>query len=36
MMKAKETSFYDWQKKFSTHGKCMTHLAQLRWPNGFQ
>lgn len=35
-MKAKETSFYEWQKKFSTHDKCMTHLAQLRWPNGFQ
>jgi len=35
-MKAKETSFYEWQKKFSTHGKCMAHLSQLRWPQGFQ
>ena len=35
-MKAKETSFYEWQRKFSTDGQCMTHLAQLRWPNGFQ
>ncbi len=35
-MKAQETSFYDWQKKFSSDDKCMAHLAKLRWPNGFQ
>lgn len=35
-MKAQETSFYDWQKKFSSEDKCMAHLAKLRWPNGFQ
>lgn len=35
-MKASETSFYEWQKKFSTDSKCMRHLAQLRWPQGFQ
>ena len=35
-MKAQETSFYDWQEKFSSADKCMAHLAKLRWPNGFQ
>jgi len=35
-MKAKETSFYEWQKKFSTQGKCLAHLARLRWTEGFQ
>jgi len=35
-MKAQETSFYEWQKKFSSHDKCMAHLAKLRWPTGFQ
>jgi len=28
--------FYEWQKKFSSHDKCMAHLAKLRWQNGFQ
>ncbi|MCP3669494.1 MAG: IS1595 family transposase [Gammaproteobacteria bacterium] len=35
-MKAAETSFYEWQKKFSTDQRCMAHLAKLRWLNGFQ
>ena len=35
-MKAEESSFYQWQKKFSTNEKCMAHLATLRWENGFQ
>jgi transposase-like protein len=35
-MKAKAISFYEWQKQFSTHEKCLKHIAELRWPNGFQ
>ena len=35
-MKAKAISFYEWQKQFSTHQKCLKHIAELRWPNGFQ
>ena len=35
-MRASEISFYEWQKKFSTDDKCMNHLVQLRWPDGFQ
>ncbi|MCG7979821.1 MAG: transposase [Candidatus Thiodiazotropha endolucinida] len=35
-MKAAESSFYEWQKKFSTDAKCMMHLKKIRWPNGFQ
>jgi transposase-like protein len=35
-MRAAETSFYQWQKTFSTDDKCMAYLRALRWPNGFQ
>lgn len=35
-MRADEVSFYEWQQKFSNDEKCMTHLAKMRWPNGFQ
>lgn len=35
-MKAPEISFYQWQQHFDTDEACMKHLAQLRWPNGFQ
>jgi len=35
-MKAAQTSFYEWQQKFSNNQKCIEHLELLRWPNGFQ
>ena len=35
-MKAKEISFYEWQQQFSSQNKCLKHIAELRWPNGFQ
>jgi transposase-like protein len=35
-MKAEESSFYQWQKTFSTPEKCLSHLARLRWGKGFQ
>ena len=35
-MRAPEISFYDWQHQFATEAACVTHLAQLRWPAGFQ
>ena len=35
-MRAPEISFYDWQRQFDTEAACLTHLAQLRWPDGFQ
>ena len=34
-MKAEETSFYEWQKRFSTERQCLEHLRALRWPDGF-
>jgi len=36
IMKAAEISFYEWQQRFATETACLEHLAQLRWPNGFQ
>lgn len=35
-MKAEESNFYQWQDKVLNHRKCLSHLAQLRWGNGFQ
>ncbi len=35
-MKAPEVSFYEWQQQFATDEACLTHLANLRWPDGFQ
>ena len=34
-MKAEETSFYEWQKRFSDERHCLEHLQALRWPDGF-
>jgi transposase-like protein len=36
IMKAPEISFYECQQRFATETACLEHLAQLRWPNGFQ
>ena len=35
-MKAEESNFYEWQRKFSTDEQCMAHLIKLRWGNGSQ
>lgn len=35
-MKAEESSFYEWQRKFSTDEMCMAHLKSLKWGKGFQ
>ena len=35
-MKAPEISFYEWQQKFATDQHCLDHLAEHRWPEGFQ
>ncbi len=35
-MKAPEISFYEWQQRYKTEAACLKHLAQLRWPDGFQ
>jgi transposase-like protein len=35
-MHAPQISFFDWQRQFATEEACIQHLAQLRWPNGFQ
>jgi len=35
-MRAEQSSFYEWQNKFSTQDQCLVHLAQIRWTNGYQ
>jgi transposase-like protein len=35
-MKTKAISFYEWQKQLSTPQECLKHIAEFRWPNGFQ
>lgn len=34
-MKAEQTSFYQWQKRFNNDHRCLAHLHRLRWPDGF-
>ena len=34
-MLTENTSFWEWQKKFSTEASCLKHLMKLRWPEGF-
>lgn len=34
-MQAPETSFYDWQKRYSTEEACRAAILAQRWPQGF-
>lgn len=34
-MQQKAMNLIEWQEAFSTQEKCMAHLAELRWPEGF-
>jgi ISXO2-like transposase domain/Transposase zinc-ribbon domain len=35
-MKARASSFWEWQKHFSTDEACLKEIAKTRWPEGFQ
>lgn len=35
-MKARTSSFWEWQQHFSGDRACLAELAKIRWPNGFQ
>jgi transposase-like protein len=34
-MQQKAMTLIEWQEAFSTQKKCLAHLAELRWPEGF-
>ena len=34
-MQTQDTSFWKWQKKYSTEASCVRHLINLRWQKGF-
>ncbi|MEE9395832.1 MAG: transposase [Methylococcales bacterium] len=35
-MKAKGSSFWEWQKRYPDDATCLVEIATLRWPEGFQ
>ena len=35
-MKAKGSSFWEWQKRYPDDATCLAEIANLRWPEGFQ
>lgn len=34
-MKMPEASFFEWQRQFGSEAECLSHIKQMRWPNGF-
>jgi len=35
-MKARASSFWEWQKHFSDDEACINEIIQTRWPDSFQ